>query len=57
MFEKIKAAPSSVKIAMAILGLLVLGAVYASPVYAIGTIVIFWAIHKVINYLVDEQFK
>jgi hypothetical protein len=57
MLEKIKTAPLPVKIAMAILGLFVLVAVYNSPLFTIGAIAFVWAIHTVINYFVDEQFK
>ena len=57
MIEKIKTAPLSVKIAMGILGLIFLLLVYNAPVAVILLTAGAWAIHRVINYFVDENLK
>ena len=57
MIEKIKAAPLSVKIAMAILGLLFLVLVYFAPTAVILITACLWSLHKVIDYFVDEVMK
>lgn len=57
MIEKIKTAPLSVKIAMAILGLLFLVLMYFAPIAVILITACLWSIHKVIDYFVDGVMK